>query len=70
MQSTGAKILSSRMYGSFVVKSTQMLPAMPVRMTRRRRRAASRGIKRCGKEPRVFGLQDEVSRDRFYLFNV
>ena len=37
IQSDGAKILRSRIYASLAVNRTQMLPAIPVKMTRRMR---------------------------------
>ena len=37
MQSAGARIFRSRIYASLAVKSTQILPAIPVRITRRMR---------------------------------
>jgi hypothetical protein len=57
MQSAGAKIFSSRMYASLAVKSTQILPAMPVRMTRRGASASSSVSSVVSKNPECFGFR-------------
>ena len=54
MQSAGAKILYSRMYASLAVNSTQILPAMPVRITRRMRSVSSKVSRVVSRIPNVW----------------
>ena len=48
--------LYSRMYASLAVKSTQMLPAMPVRITRRTPKVSSKVSKVVSKNPECLGF--------------